>query len=692
MTVSLQHEVLEKFAITSPELMKFAQMKPDFGYNGLGEFVYMRSYSRIRNDGEKERWYDTVKRVVEGTYRIQKTHIIRNGLYWNEDKAQRSAMKMFKYIFEMKFLPPGRGLWAMGTDIIEKKGLFEALNNCAFTSTENIGKSLTDFLKPFLFMMDASMLGAGVGFDVKGANKVRVLKPTGRIVNFLIPDSREGWVEALNILLRSYYKDPDSYEFHPKDKIVFRYNEIRPAGIPLTTFGGVSSGYEPLHEMLEGIRKILDTRAIQKNQWLSETDIADIMNIIGNCVVAGGIRRTAQIAFGSSEEFMNLKNAEINPGRVGWMHRSNNSIEAKWGTDYEQYKDNIVRNGEPGFFWLENAQKFGRMGTNKSEKLHLDGRAVGGNPCLEQTLEHMEMCCLVETFPDRCDSMEEYLDVLKYAYLYAKTVTLGRTQWTETNRVMLRNRRIGTSVSGVAQFIEARGMAQLQKWLDTGYKALTAYDETYSEWFAIPRSIKITSVKPSGTVSLLAGATPGIHYPISRYAKRRVRVGTHDPMYEFALQEGMHVEPELKRTEDGWVDSEDTAVVTFYIDTGVNKNNLSMWEQFEIAAFMQEWWADNQVSVTITFDPDKEAEDIARALSLYQFRLKGVSLLPSFNLEGEYKQLPIEPISYQDYYTLSGQWIHADTTGTIIWGHQPSADKFCTTDSCEWDEYKTGNV
>ena len=138
-----------------------------------------------------------------------------------------------------------------------------------------------------------------------------------------------------------------------------------------------------------------------------------------------------------------------------------------------------------------------------------DWRVSGGNPCLEQSLESFEMCCLVETFPARHESKEDYLDTLKYAFLYAKTVTLGSTHWSKTNQVMLRNRRIGCSMSGVAQFTAQHGLPGLLEWCEEGYDQVQKIDATLSEWLAIPESIKTTSVKPSGTVSLLAGATPG---------------------------------------------------------------------------------------------------------------------------------------------------------------------------------------
>lgn len=662
------------FELNRKFILQFINLKPDFGFNGVGEFSYLRSYSRVKENGKKEKWYETLKRVVEGTYKIQKQHILQNGLFWNEKKAQRSAQQMYRYMFDMKFLPPGRGLWAMGTPIIEEKGLFEALNNCAFVSTKDIQY---DFVRPFAFMMDASMLGIGVGFDVKGAGKRGIVSPqyqeNTEIRTFIVPDSREGWVEAVSKLLKSYV------DF---SKIIwkFDYSKIRPKGTPLKTFGGYSSGYKPLEECIEGIRMILDNH---HHKSITETGIADIMNIIGDCVVAGGIRRTAQIAFGESEEFINLKNYNINPQRAKWMHRSNNSKIVKPGsTDYKDLIPLISKNGEPGIFWLDNARDFGRMGVFRNEKMFVDRRAEGGNPCLEQTLEHMEMCCLVETFPNRCKNLNEFKDVLKYAYLYAKTVTLGRTHWEETNRVMLRNRRIGTSVSGIAQFIEKHGISELRTWLQVGYDAIMNYDETYSEWFAIPISNKVTSVKPSGTISLLAGATPGIHYPVSRYYIRHIRVNSADPIVEYAKKSGLEVVPELKRNERGeWVENPYTMVVKFYVDTGIETREQTLWEQLELTAFMQEYWSDNQVSVSVYFNPEKESQDLARALEFYQYRLKGISIFPRVPLEGEYKMLPYEKISEVEYERCRKEQLPVDMN-SIEW-RQPEADKWCTTDKCE---------
>ena len=170
---------MEKFKLSGNFIDKYKRKKPPFGFNGLGELVYMRTYSRIKENGKNERWWETVQRVVEGTYSMQKNWIDSHQLGWNPWQAQASAQEMYDRMFNMKFLPPGRGLWAMGTSITEERGLYAALNNCAFVSTSTLKD---DYSKPFCFLMDASMLGVGVGFDTKGAGEI-IVKGVNRDIN-----------------------------------------------------------------------------------------------------------------------------------------------------------------------------------------------------------------------------------------------------------------------------------------------------------------------------------------------------------------------------------------------------------------------------------------------------------------------------------------------------------------------------
>jgi len=316
---------------------------------------------------------------------------------------------------------------------------------------------------------------------------------------------------------------------------------------------------------------------------------------------------------------------------------------------------------------------YSRMKNGGDDKDH---RAMGGNPCLEQTLESYELCCLVETFPDNHDSLEDYQRTLKYAYLYAKTVTLGRTHWSDTNRVMLRNRRIGCSVSGVAQFITNRGLNELREWLEEGYTTIREWDKVYSDWFAIPKSIKTTSVKPSGTVSLLAGSTPGLHYPESRFYIRRIRLSVNSDLVEPLKKAGYKIEPAF-----GSEDS--TLVVEIPVDVGEGirtAEELSIWEQFSLASFLQRHWADNQVSCTVTFNPEKEGDEIPNVLNYFQYHLKGISLLPRHDW-GAYPQMPYEAIDEKEYNKQIKKL--GKLNFGVIKNEEAEIDKFCNNDSCE---------
>ena len=656
-----------EFKLKESFINKYKKVEPPFGFNGLGKLVYLRTYSRIKEDGSNEKWFETIRRVVEGTYSVQKKHITEKGLGWDETKAHRSAEEMYERMFTMKFLPPGRGLWSMGAPIMKDKNNFIALNNCAFVSTENLDKDLT---KPFEFMMDFSMLGVGVGFDVKGANKITILKPSKKDLIYKIPDTREGWVESLKMALNAFFKG-ESYPF-------FDYSKLRKEGEPIKGFGGKASGPEPLIKLHQQIYDKLNNKIGEK---FSTEDIVDIMNMIGVCVVAGNVRRTAQIVFGdkNDKEYLKLKDytwnentqtyvgTKVHRSEYGWA--SNNSIFAEIGQNYKDIAEQTALNGEPGYAWLENMQKYSRINGEPDWK---DKRVKGGNPCLEQSLESYEMCCLVETFPTMHESLEDFKRTLKFAYLYAKTVTLGTTHWVETNRVQLRNRRIGTSLSGIAQFIETKGINTLKNWLTQGYQTIQYYDEIYSEWFAIPKSVKTTSIKPSGTVSLLPGVTPGMHYPESNFYIRRMRISSNSELLPYIQESGYKIEPDLN-------DPSGTTVVEIPVSIPEVRtiSQISLWEQLSLAAFLQKYWADNQVSCTVTFNK-YEKDQLAPALNYFQYQLKGISFLPRLD-KTAYPQMPYEAITEKEYKKMIKQIKDLQFNGV----HEVATpEKFCNNDTC----------
>jgi ribonucleotide reductase alpha subunit len=244
---------------------------------------------------------------------------------------------------------------------------------------------------------------------------------------------------------------------------------------------------------------------------------------------------------------------------------------------------------------------------------------------------------------------------------------------------MLRNRRIGCSVSGIAQFISVPGgINKLRCWLKRGYDEIQNWDKMYSDWFAVPRSIKTTSVKPSGTVSLLAGATPGLHYPESRFYIRRIRVSKYSPLVPPLEKAGYTVEPAFGSEGS-------TVVVEVPVDVGDGVrtiNEVSMWEQMSLAAFMQKYWADNQVSCTVTFDPKTEGSQIAYALNYFQYQLKGISLLPKSDI-GAYRQMPYEEITEEQYHKIVEKLSYLSFRQ--VKGNEAIVDKFCNNDTCEID-------
>lgn len=654
----MQFPIEEKFELSKGFLENYKTQKPKWGFNGLGEFVFMRTYSRIREDGKNEQWYQTVERVVEAIYTIQKQHIKDFNLGWNQSKAQKSAQEMYERIFNFKMLPAGRSLWAMGTDIVMKKGLTESLFNCSFLSTANISDNPA---YPFMNAMDFLMLGIGVGLDLKGADKIEVKAQKEISGVFQIPDTREGWVESLGIIINSFFGGAN---------LEFDYSIIRPAGEPIKTFGGIASGAEPLKELHQGVKLTL-LKNVGKH--ISATSIADIANMIGKTVVAGNVRRSAIILLGeNNEEFLDLKNYKKNPNRSSFGWASNNTVYCDLGMDYSNIADRIKNNGEPGVFWKENAQNYSRM--RATEKNMKDKRVEGLNPCGEITLEPNELCNLIDVFPNNHESLDDFKKTIKYAYLYGKAITLLSTRWAETNKVMLRNRRIGLSITGVAQFLAKSGIAELKNWMREGYKTAEYYDEIYSDWFAIPKSKKLTTIKPSGSISLLAGATPGIHFPESNYYIRRVRVSVNSPYIDIMKKAGYNIEPANE-------DPKNTLVIEFPVTVGDNTktiNDVCMWEQLNIASFAQENWADNSVSVTITFKKN-EAKYIKSAIDFYQFKLKAISFLPKLE-EAVYSQMPYEEITKEKYDELISKLKELDFSDML--SIESVGEKYCSNDGC----------
>jgi adenosylcobalamin-dependent ribonucleoside-triphosphate reductase len=671
-------ESVFSFRLSEDFVNKYQSVPAPFGFsdagsNSLGEITFIRTYSRVKEDGTKERWHEVCRRVIEGMYSVQKNHAKDNRLPWNDNKAQKSAQEAFQRMFELKWTPPGRGLWAFGTPMTMEKRNSASLQNCAMVSTRDIDRNDPGAL--FAWVMDALMLGIGVGFDTLGQDKqISIYAPTEPESTYEIPDTREGWVESVRLLINSFLRQNQSIQ-------LFNYDLIRPLGAPIKGFGGVASGPAPLIDLHTRIRNVIGSRV---GEPLDSRAIVDIINLIGTCVVSGNVRRSATLALGTPEDdnFINLKNPEVfpernsyDPEKPGWAWMSNNSIAAEIGTKYEDYVDLIADNGEPGFIWLDVARNYGRLADAPDYK---DTRIMGFNPCAEQPLESYELCTLVEVHLNRHESKEDFLKTLKFAYLYGKTVTLMPTHWQQTNGIMQRNRRIGTSLTGIAAFADEHGLPTTREWMDEGYNKIRHYDHKYSEWLCVRESVRVTTVKPSGSVSLLSGATPGVHWgPGGEFYLRAIRFGNQDPMLHLFKAAGYKIEDDLV--------SANTSVVYFPVASGHRRaeKQVSLFEKIGLAATAQKYWSDNGVSVTLSFNKETEKQFVAPALNMYEGQLKAVSFLPMG--DKVYPQQPYSEITREQYNAYVG------TIGKIDWSAiydgienlEAEGEAYCSTDACE---------
>jgi ribonucleoside-diphosphate reductase alpha chain len=493
---------------------------------------------------------------------------------------------------------------------------------------------------------------------------------------YVVPDTKEGWAESVKRLVHSYEGR--------QQPITFDYTQIRRKGSLIKGFGGISSGAAPLKRLHAQLRTFLDARAAG---LISDTRlIADVMNSIGTCVVAGNVRRSAEIAVGSpyDTEFMDLKDYTFNKAtklyegpqadraEIGWM--SNNSVALRESADFDvlpEIAGRVNQNGEPGILNMLNVQKYGRIGERRPDA------ATGINPCGEIPLESAELCNLVEVFPTRCRDSAEIFETMALATYYASSVSLLKSHLPETNEVVARNRRIGVSVSGIADWLDQTSVSHVFGVLNRGYEqVIRPTNAALAREAGVAESLRVTTVKPSGTVSLLAGVSPGMHFPVGGTVLRRVRIGRDTAVAAALRSSGVPYEADVV--------SADTDVFEFPLQYGSGKtrpvNKVSVYEQAAIVAMLQRCWADNAVSNTLTVQPN-ELDQVERVLALFAPQVKSMSVLPDID-EGSYAQLPLERITKAEYVT------RRDQMSDIRWNEvtddaSADASRFCTNDRCE---------
>ena len=587
----------------------------------VGYPTFKRTYARTTENGRTEEWPDTVERVIKACND-------QLGCNFREDERQ----DIRDIMLSLKGTVAGRFLWQLGTKTVDRLGL-PSLQNCSFVVVD-------EPIRPFTWAFEMLMLGSGVGFNIqrehvyqlpKVKSKVEVTRCDVNDADFIVPDSREGWVELLDRVLRASFEVGEGF--------TFATHLIRPKGAKIEGFGGTASGSEDLVWGMLEINKILNAKVGRR---LSSVDCLDIMNIIGKIVVAGNVRRSAQIALGDHDDIEYLRAKRWDLGGIpNWRAMSNNSvvcdnIDLLPSEFWEGYKGN----GEPyGLINLKNSRKWGR--THEME--YPDPDVMGFNPCAEQSLANFETCCLAEIYLPNIESAEELKKVARYLYRINKHSLAIPCSLKETEDIVHANMRMGIGVTGYLQATE-----QQRVWLDETYTYLRAYDKEYSKQHGFPNSIKLTTVKPSGTLSLLAGVTPGAHPGFSEYYLRRIRMAADSELARVARSNGYHVE--YVRNFDGTEDHS-TVVVSFPCkfpkDTKF-ADEMSAVDQLEVIKRLQSEWSDNSVSVTIYYRME-ELESIKAWLDdNYDYCVKSVSFL--LHSGHGFDQAPLEEISESRYH------------------------------------------
>jgi len=589
----------------------------------LGYVTYKRTYARRLNENnansKTEEFENTVDRIVKASDKQLKV-----GFSPEEEK------RLKEILLGLKGSVAGRFMWQLGTKTIDRLGLM-SLQNCAFTV-------VNEPIRPFTWAMDALMLGSGVGYNIqreyvyelpKLKRKVRIIRKDTNDADFIVPDSREGWVKLLRKTLESHFITGEG----------FTYSTIcvRGKGTPIKGFGGVASGPEELCWGIREISKLLNSRAGKKARPI---DCLDIMNIIGYIVVAGNVRRSAQIAIGDYDDIQYLEAKRWDLGIPNWRAMSNNSVVCNdISLLPEQFWEGYNGNGEPyGLINLKLSREIGRTGDTN----YPDPDVAGYNPCAEQSLAPFETCCLAEIHLPNIESQEELIEVAIYLYRINKHSLALPCHAKETEDIVHKNMRMGIGITGYCMATKEQ-----QSWLEETYKELRDFDVHYSKEKGFPPSIKLTTVKPSGTLSLLSGVTPGAHPGYSHYHIRRIRMASDSALVQVCKQNGYKVE--FQRNFDG-SDDTNTVVVEFpckFPENTIVSKDMKALEQLELVKKLQTEWSDNSVSVTIYYRKE-ELDGIKEWLnSNYNNNLKTVSFL--LHSEHGFDQAPLEEIDRQKY-------------------------------------------
>ena len=745
MTIKLQRENL----LSGKFLDKYSDFPASM--NALGQFVYYRTYSRYLPElGRRETWKETCARATSYNVSLALKHCEENDIELDVNELREEAEEFFDAMFDLKQFLSGRTLWVGGADggVSDKYPL--ANFNCSFLNIRN----WEDFGDLFYLLM----VGTGVGFkstkemaasmkpirdDVKITHepyvqRYPITKQPDTEVHLLpidgdgstkavihVGDSKEGWTDAL----RTFFELLTEAKYDNVYEIGIFYDYVRPKGARLATFGGTASGYEPLRDMFAGIDAVIKgtidpsldkpERVDSRHVQLRPVHMLDIGNLIGNNVVVGGVRRTAEIFLFDADDYESMlakygingiwdtnqhhkvveafakqglnkeadflaslqtHNAEARP--LHHRRMSNNSV-AFTKKPSKLFLDLVMElmqaEGEPGFINLREAairRLRGRGIYKPSEDLiERTMYKIGLNPCAEILLESYGVCNLTTVnltrFVKENSEGKYYFDYQAAAKAQRRSARAGlRMTLTELeiphwDKRQKTDRLLGLSLTGVKDTVAMLGYDYEEEAGLIEYLAEHGRDEAerYAKQLRVVAPLLTTTVKPEGTQSQLAGGvSSGLHYSHAPFYIRRIRINAADPLAKAIQAIGWPINPEVGTPGDThWerMANAKTLVVDFPVASGAakTKDDVYVEEQFETYFQFQRNYTDHNASNTIHLRPDewKKAGDI-----IYRNwdDFVGVSFLAHDG--GSYKLAPYEAITEAEYIAMEANFAKFD--------------------------------
>ncbi len=640
------------------------ESKKYFKSNPLGEFVYLRSYARwIESEQRRETWIETVDRYID---------FMKENL--GDKLTKREYADVREAILKQEVMPSMRAMQFAGAPARKCNTCFY---NCSFTAPVK--------LEDFSEIMYLSMQGCGVGYAVESQNIQQLpqiqKQPGEKPGKHVVADTKEGWCDALTLGLKAWYSGKD---------VEFDFSAIRPAGARLKTMGGKASGPEPLRSLLAFARERILRR---QGRRLRNIDAHDIICKIGECVVAGGVRRTAMISLSD------LDDVEIRDAKKGQFYltdpyrsvANNSAVYEQKPTNAELMDEWVALmksgTGERGIFnrgSLEKTMPERRIALLKKKygkKGDFIGQ-VGTNPCGEIILQSKQFCNLSEVIARADDTEKTLLRKAKLATLlgtYQSTLTKFNyisKDWTENCEA---ERLLGVSITGQWDCPAVRDAKVMKKMREVTKTTNAAY----AKRFGIPMSSSITCVKPSGTVSQTFDCSSGIHPRHSQYYIRRVRISATDSLFKMVRDQGIPLHPEVGQT----LGEANTYVLEFPVKSpsaSVYKNDHSAIEQLEYWKMVKLNWTEHNPSATISVGEEEWVAVVAWLFENWDI-IGGLSFLPREN--HVYRLAPYETIDKKTYEALAAKFPNIDYSKLVIYERTDETEQkkelACSGGTCE---------